>query len=289
MSKLCDRMMRADSFTDGRLIRVSREARLLALVLDALAEPTGCLRFDVDEIRGACPFYLADSEGKPPTRDEIRAWIQELCDAKWALTWTVGTGEMLYLLGFWKRQTGENVCIGAVEVNGAPKPHLPIPACVRLMPKEERGKLGDITVRKYLPVHCDQDYTGCPCEWYPHGTPTMHEPYPQGEEIERDLKERDSKEFDSEVSQRDVIQREGNAGRGAACVECGGTGKLGMVSCPHCQGTGIGIDHDRDSRACPQCGGTGRITTVQHPEGRTCPHCAGSGLKETTDRKVKFS
>jgi hypothetical protein len=56
-------MLRADVFSDGRLLRVSPEARLLAVALEALAESTGMVRMDVDEVRSMCGFFLADAQG----------------------------------------------------------------------------------------------------------------------------------------------------------------------------------------------------------------------------------
>ena len=186
MAKLSDRMMRADIFADGRLLRVSPEARLLAIALEAIAESTGMVRRDADEIRSAVGFFLADAEGTPPTRDAVLRWCAELVDVTWALDFTNAGMDLLYLQGFGTRQKGYNVAVGADSTNNKPGAHLPMPACVTLEAFEETVKdTGEIRVRKYLPRHCELDYTSCPCEWYPQGSPTSH--LPSEDVIEGDL------------------------------------------------------------------------------------------------------
>ena len=185
MGRLSDRMLRADVFSDGRLLRVSPEARLLAIALEALAESTGMVRMDVDEIRSAAGFFLADADAAVPSREDVQRWCDELLDARWALEFSPGGMRLLYLQGFGRRQTGLNVCVGAETINGVPKPHLPMPECVSLHPREETVKgSGTVQVRKYLPRHCDSDHTNCPCESYPKGsptrTPTQGEALPNG-------------------------------------------------------------------------------------------------------------
>jgi hypothetical protein len=184
--RLSDRMLRADVFSDGRLLRVSPEARLLAIALEALAESTGMVRMDLDEIRSACGFFLADATASAPTPQLVQAWCDELLSARWALEFASGGMRLLYLQGFGKRQTGLNVCIGAESINGDPKPHLPMPACVSLNAREETVKgTNTIQVRKYLPRHCELEYTNCPCDAYPNGSPTgsatLHEALPKGD------------------------------------------------------------------------------------------------------------
>jgi hypothetical protein len=204
MAKLSDRMMRADIFADGRLLRISPEARLLAIALEGLAESTGMVRRDADEIRSACGFFLSDAEGTPPSRDAVLRWCDELAVATWALDFTSGGMRLLYLQGFGKRQKGLNVAIGAESTNAKPSSHLPMPACVTLEAFEETVKnTGEVRVRKYLPNHCDSDHTCCPCEWYPQGSPTVHEPKVTGEESLSDLKELDP-EGDDEKNEVDV-------------------------------------------------------------------------------------
>lgn len=203
MGRLSDRMLRADVFSDGRLLRVSPEARLLAIALEALAESTGMVRMDVDEVRSMCGFFLADAQGAVPSREDVRRWCDELLDARWAIEFSAGGMRLLYIQGFGKRQTGLNVCVGAESVNGGPKPHLPMPACVSLHAREETVKgTSTIQVRKYLPRHCDLDHTNCPCEWYPNGSPTLAEALPKGDKNQSelsqcDLNERDAKECES--------------------------------------------------------------------------------------------
>jgi len=175
MAKLSDRMMRADIFADGRLLRVSPEARLLAIALESIAESTGMVRRDADEIRSAVGFFLADAVGTPPSRDDVLRWCDELTAAKWALDFTSAGMNLLYLQGFGTRQKGYNVAIGADSTNNKAGAHMPMPACVTLEAFEETVKdTGEIRVRKYLPRHCEFDYTSCPCEWYPKGSPTQH-------------------------------------------------------------------------------------------------------------------
>ena len=181
MGRLSDRMLRADVFSDGRLLRVSTEARLLAIALEALAESTGMVRMDVDEIRSLAGLFLADADGLMPSREDVQRWCEELLAVRWALEFSAGGMRLLYLQGFGRRQTGLNVCVGAENLNGGPKPHLPMPACVSLSPREEtvRGT-NTIQVRKYLPHHCELDHTNCPCEPYPKGSPTLAQAMSKG-------------------------------------------------------------------------------------------------------------
>ena len=228
MAKLSDRMTRADIFTDGRLLRVSPKARLLATAIEALAESTGMVRRDPDELRSAFGFYLGDSDGTPPKREELDALCDELVDAKWALDYTDGGMRLLYLQGFGRRQKGLNVCVGADSANGRPSPHLPMPACVTLEPFEERQKVsGETVVRKYLPRHCEADHTLCPCERYRKGSPTQHEGLVKGEESREELKVVDLKEVDEELSG-------GEAGEPVGCAFCGD--KPSASPCPQCGG-----------------------------------------------------
>jgi hypothetical protein len=53
-------MHRAANFSDGRLLGVSPDARMLAVVLESLAENSGVLRLDPYEIRAAAGMWLAD-------------------------------------------------------------------------------------------------------------------------------------------------------------------------------------------------------------------------------------
>jgi hypothetical protein len=180
MGRLSDRMLRADVFSDGRLLRVSPGARLLAIALEALAESTGVVRMDGDEIRSAAGLFLADADSMP-SREDVQRWCDELLSVRWALEFSSGGMRLLYLQGFGRRQTGLNVCVGAESVNGGPKPHLPMPACVSLSPREETVKgTNAVQVRKYLPRHCDLDHTNCPCESYPNGSPTLAQAMPKG-------------------------------------------------------------------------------------------------------------
>jgi hypothetical protein len=181
MGRLSDRMLRADVFSDGRLLRVSPEARLLAIALEALAQSTGMVRMDVDEIRSLAGLFLADADGLMPSREDVQRWCEELLAVRWALEFSAGGMRLLYLQGFGRRQTGLNVCVGAENLNGGPKPHLPMPACVSLHARGETVKgTSAVQVRKYLPRHCQLDHTNCPCESYPKGSPTLAEPLPKG-------------------------------------------------------------------------------------------------------------
>lgn len=175
--KLSDRMLRADVFTDGRLLRVSREARMLALVLDSVAESTGVVRRDPDEIRSAAGFFLADAKGAPPGSEQIKEWIEELIAARWALPYQRGSMCLLYLHGFGNRQKGANVCIGVSQTTGEVDSHLPLPPCVKLTAHLEKSN----ATRKMLPHHC-QAAGPCPCEDFTNSSPTLRAPDPKGEE-----------------------------------------------------------------------------------------------------------
>jgi hypothetical protein len=190
--KLSDRMLRADVFTDGRLIRVSPGARLLAMVLDPVAEATGVVRRDPDEIRSSAALFLADEEGMPPAAEQIETWVEELVARGWALAYEAGSMRLLYLRGFGTRQKGANVCIGVSQTTGEIEPHLPTPPCVTLVPHHEktRDKAGhevDLRLRKMLPRHC-QEAGICPCERFTNPSPTHPEQVSRGNGIELDLR-----------------------------------------------------------------------------------------------------
>ncbi|MDO9107849.1 MAG: hypothetical protein Q7U89_02510, partial [Coriobacteriia bacterium] len=68
--KLMNRMVRSPIYTDGRLLRVSREARLAALSFEAISEDTGVMKLDPDEIRAALSMFLGQDDA-PPTRDDV--------------------------------------------------------------------------------------------------------------------------------------------------------------------------------------------------------------------------
>jgi len=202
-------MCRADTFTDGRLLRVSPEARLLALVLESLAESTGVVRRDPHELRSAAGFYLGTADGMPPTRDQIESLCDELTAVRWALDYELEGMRLLYLQGFGNRQKGLNVCIGVEQANGTISAHLPLPWCVQLVPFVEKND----AVRKYLPQHCERDYSSCPCESYPNGSATLHEHLVNGEEKRTEESGAEEKALDLNGRKKNPSSREGNAGR----------------------------------------------------------------------------
>lgn len=213
VTQLNDRMMRAATFGDGRLLRISREARLLASVVEALADPTGCLKLDPDEIRTPVALYLADSAGLPPSREQVVEWIDELVAAQWIVVYRE-VPRLGYLHGFGTRQTGANVCLG-VDTAGIVKPHLPLPSCVTLdQAKNSEGK----PLPKLLPVHCTEPWESCPCEEVamPSGPPpetskpaTRRRKGTKGKGGDLELKEPESKETQA---------RGGDAGEGTGAL-----------------------------------------------------------------------
>jgi hypothetical protein len=149
-------MHRAANFSDGRLLGVSPDARMLAVVLESLAENSGVLRLDPYEIRAAAGMWLADEYGTAPTVATIQTELGELEAARWLIPWGDSYG---YLHGFGGRQVGPHVSIGVKATTGEIMPHLPLPPCVSLELLEEK----DGTVRRAMPRHCAAHYDSCPC------------------------------------------------------------------------------------------------------------------------------
>ena len=163
MSKLTQRSIKpAFFFGDGRLLGVSREARMLALTLECLADATGCVRNDALEIRAAVGFWLAaDAQGDAPSLPEISSWVGELA----AVTWVVEDGSqnppVLYLKGFGDRQQSQYVYIG-VNDHGELQPHLQTP-CVAVQVENVTKKEGGKPAFRGFPVHCGKPFSACPC------------------------------------------------------------------------------------------------------------------------------
>jgi hypothetical protein len=199
MPKLSDRMMRADTLADGRLLRVSPSARLLAVVLEALAEPTGVLKADADEIRSVAPFYLANAAGKPPTTVQITKWTAELIASRWCIEYKHEGVRLLYLHGFGTRQQSPYLAIGISPTTGEVARHIPTPPCVRdLRARDEKGS----GPRKLIPIHCESDWANCPCDLL-SASGTL--PAPLGHRKEVDL------DVDPELKELDAMK--GSASR----------------------------------------------------------------------------
>ena len=154
--KFSDRMVRADMLTDERLLSVSRDARLLAVALESLAEPTGCVRDSIPEIRRGSGWFLADNRERLPSGAKLEAWRDELVAVRWLIEYHCEGVDGLYLKGFGERQRGNNVSIGMTAA-GTVAAHLPLPPCVpRLAERAEQHRA--------MPIHCTEDYANCPCD-----------------------------------------------------------------------------------------------------------------------------
>ena len=152
----------------------------------------------IGKIRSAAGFFHADADASVPSREDVQRWCDEFLDARWAPEFSSGGMRLFYLQGFGRRQTGLNVCVGAETVHGGPKPHLPMPACGSLSPREETVKGTDtVQVRKYRHRHCDLDHASCPCESYPKGSATLGEPLPKGDKNQSELSQCDLNESDA--------------------------------------------------------------------------------------------
>ena len=207
--KLNDRMARVDFFGDGRLHEVSREARLLAITLESLADPTGVVPLDAGEIRAVAGMFLADSDGVPPKSDVIDGWINELVDTGWVVRYHHGSAVLGYLKGFGGRQKGQNVCIGVSET-GVIADHLPLPPCVTL--ERAKSKAGE-ALPKLLPEHCTEHRSMCPCERIsPSAPPPDTHPTPTRGRKGTKENGRDASELDSDAKESQL--RGGDAGEG---------------------------------------------------------------------------
>ncbi len=157
MGRLRNRILPAESFTDGRLLSVSRDARGLALVLESLAEDTGVLADDPAAIRAAGGLYLGDGDSLASAA-EITKGLDELANARWCLRYASDGMALLYLQGFGRRQQGPNVGIGVAKSSGEIASHLPLPPCVSIQRDEAWSK-----ANRARPVHCERPHTACPC------------------------------------------------------------------------------------------------------------------------------
>jgi len=169
MPKLTQRAMKPDFFfTDGRLLAVSREARMLAMTLECLAGATGCVKRDAREIRAAVGYWLAaQADGDAPELSQIDAWIEELLSVTWAVEDHAQAPSVLYLKGFGDRQQSQYVYIGA-SANGVLQPYLKTPCVdvkVHNVTKKEEGK----PVFRGYPEHCAKPYACCPCDALANG------------------------------------------------------------------------------------------------------------------------
>jgi len=152
--KLSDRMTRAETLGDPRLLAVSRGARLLAVALEAAAENTGSVRDDIAEIRRTVGWFVSEDDGSLASAAQIELWIEELVIAKWLIEYESSGTAALYCKGFGERQRGNNVCVGVTAADTIAA-HLPLPPCASLVQ--------NAVTRRALPVHCGSDYRRCPC------------------------------------------------------------------------------------------------------------------------------
>ena len=211
MATLDDRMARKDVFGDGRMNRVSREARLLTFSLEALAEPTGCLKLDPAEIRIVAGMFLADADGMPPTNDQLEAWVSELVAAKWLVVYWHDGSRLGYIKGFGSRQRGFNVAIGVKETTGEENDHLPLPPCVQLV--DAISKDGR-KLPKRLPEHCKRHYDACPCEDVPTETGPPPATVPRRKEKRGKSKRVQGSGPELNVNEDKSTSRKGDAGGG---------------------------------------------------------------------------
>lgn len=158
MARLRNRLIPVDWLNDGRLLSVSPAARALALVLEHMAEDTGCVAENLMEIRSLGGQYLADIEGRQPTADEIKTLLDELAGVTWALRYTHDDVPLIYLKGFGERQQGPSVGIGVSKASGEIAAHLPTPQCVDLDSASEQWRKAN----RVRPVHCERSYLACP-------------------------------------------------------------------------------------------------------------------------------
>lgn len=155
------RSIRPDWYTDGRLIGVSARARLLAIALEALADPTGCVRRDARGIRAAAGAWLATEADGVTSMAEIEDLLGELGEAGWIVEDSNQQPHVLYLKGFGDRQQSQYVYVGAAH-DGTLKPHLVTP-CVSVEARNVTQKKGGKPSFRGFAVHCSEPASSCPC------------------------------------------------------------------------------------------------------------------------------
>jgi len=148
------RMLRREALADSRLLTVSRDARMLGLLLDNVAEDTGVLPNDPMALRVALGMFLMSDDGMPPSQAVMSAWIDELVDSRYLLRYEGDGAPLLYLQGFGERQKGVNVALGYSVTTGEVEKHLPLPPCVELISRTDE--------RKRYPKHCARPHDACP-------------------------------------------------------------------------------------------------------------------------------
>ena len=161
--KLTQRSIKPDLFTDGRLLGVSLQARMLALALEALAYPTGCVLHDVRAIRAAAGGWLAmDADGDPPRPADVECLLAELLAAKWTVEDENQQPPVLYLKGFGDRQQSQYVYVGVAHDEKL-QPHLITP-CVEVHVVNVTQREGGKPCLRGFPEHCCEPVSSCPCD-----------------------------------------------------------------------------------------------------------------------------
>lgn len=121
MARLRNRILKADFWSDGELLRWPREKRMTYAGLYSMAEDSGCLEDDVF----AWKFLLWPSPlDADITLDKLEQWRDELIDAGKLIPYVVAGQQYLYMARFHSHERPRN----------PQRNNLPLPAWVRWVP-----------------------------------------------------------------------------------------------------------------------------------------------------------
>jgi len=133
MARLRNRILKADFWSDGELLRWPRDKRMTYAGLYSLAEDSGCLEDD--------PFNWKLLIWPSPldadiTTEKIETWRDELCDAGKLTPYFADGQQHLYINSFHEHEHPRN----------PQPPSLPLPEWVRWVPNRERPHRGHYEV-----------------------------------------------------------------------------------------------------------------------------------------------
>jgi len=127
MARLRNRILKADFWSDGELLRWPREKRFTYAGLYAIAEDSGCLEDD-------CFNWKILLWGSPLDQDVtvemIEAWRDELCAAGKLIPYHADGQQLLYIKSFHEHEHPRN----------PQSPNVPLPAWINYVPGSKEAK-----------------------------------------------------------------------------------------------------------------------------------------------------
>lgn len=135
MARLRNRILKADFWSDGELLRWPREKRMTYAGLFSLAEDSGCL--EDDSFTWKCLLWPSPLDSDI-TLEMLEAWRDELCDAGKLVPYFVAGQQYLYLTSFHGHERPRN----------PQRPSVPLPEWITWVPHETNPHKGHYDVRQ---------------------------------------------------------------------------------------------------------------------------------------------